>query len=87
MCLEARSLDLTSCLISETIYLFGGWDGNQDLSDLWSYHVPTQQWTCIARNTEEEVSIQTTSLPWIPSGHSKAGLTLWPERSFRLYKV
>ncbi|XP_064604593.1 muskelin-like isoform X2 [Liolophura sinensis] len=39
---------------TETIYLFGGWDGNQDLSDLWSYHVPTQQWTCIARNTEEE---------------------------------
>ncbi|XP_074644616.1 muskelin-like isoform X2 [Tubulanus polymorphus] len=41
-------------IATETMYLFGGWDGTQDLADLWSYHVPTQQWTCISKNTEEE---------------------------------
>lgn len=25
---------------SENIYLFGGWDGSRDLSDLWVYNVP-----------------------------------------------
>nr|CAD7572282.1 unnamed protein product [Timema californicum] len=39
---------------TETIYLFGGWDGNQDLSDLWTYHVPTHKWTLIMRDTEVE---------------------------------
>nr|CAD7399137.1 unnamed protein product [Timema cristinae] len=39
---------------TETIYLFGGWDGNQDLSDLWTYHVPTRKWTLIMRDTEVE---------------------------------
>ena len=40
----------------QTIYLFGGWDGNFDLSDLWAYHVPSQEWTCVSRNTQAEVS-------------------------------
>lgn len=40
---------------TETIYLFGGWDGNQDLSDLWAYHVPTCRWTLISKDTEAEV--------------------------------
>ncbi|XP_067684074.1 muskelin-like isoform X1 [Haliotis asinina] len=39
---------------TETIYLFGGWDGNHDLADLWGYNVPTRQWTCVSKNTEEE---------------------------------
>lgn len=39
---------------TETIYLFGGWDGNQDLSDLWAYHVPTCRWTLISKDTEAE---------------------------------
>lgn len=39
---------------TETLYLFGGWDGEQDLSDFWSYHVRSQQWTCISKNTEED---------------------------------
>jgi hypothetical protein len=42
---------------TETIYLFGGWDGNQDLSDLWAYHVPTHKWTLITKDTEAEVSL------------------------------
>ena len=41
--------------ISETIYLYGGWDGIKDLADMWSYHVPTRQWCCISKNTAEEV--------------------------------
>ncbi|XP_064105784.1 muskelin-like isoform X1 [Macrobrachium nipponense] len=39
---------------TQTIYLFGGWDGMQDLSDLWSYHIPSQEWTCISRDTHAE---------------------------------
>ena len=46
------ALDVTS----ETLYLFGGWDGNQDLADLWSYHIPTHTWTCLAKNTADEVN-------------------------------
>lgn len=41
--------------LNETVYLFGGWDGNQDMSDFWSYHVPTSKWTLISRDTEVEV--------------------------------
>ncbi|KAL5014601.1 hypothetical protein ScPMuIL_008871 [Solemya velum] len=39
---------------TEMAYLYGGWDGNQDLADMWSYHIPSKQWTCISKNTEEE---------------------------------
>ncbi|ELU02476.1 hypothetical protein CAPTEDRAFT_169790 [Capitella teleta] len=41
-------------VLSESIYLYGGWDGNQDLADLWSYHIPTHQWTCLTKNAEDE---------------------------------
>ena len=30
-------------MVDQTIYLFGGWDGNQDLADFWSYHIPTNR--------------------------------------------
>lgn len=43
---------------TETIFLLGGWDGNQDLSDLWAYHVPSKQWRLISKDTEAEVSIR-----------------------------
>jgi len=39
---------------TEIIYLFGGWDGSQDLADFWSFHVPTKRWTLISSNTAEE---------------------------------
>lgn len=39
---------------TETIYLFGGWDGHQDLADFWSFHIPTSQWALISANTENE---------------------------------
>jgi len=39
---------------SQTIYLFGGWDGKKDLADLWSYHIPSNRWTMLFQNTEAE---------------------------------
>ncbi|KAM6385179.1 muskelin isoform 9-T12 [Alca torda] len=41
-------------LVKETVYLFGGWDGTQDLADFWAYSVKENQWTCISRDTEKE---------------------------------
>ncbi|RXG52076.1 Muskelin [Armadillidium vulgare] len=38
----------------QIIYLFGGWDGTQDLSDLWSFNISTEEWTCISRDTSQE---------------------------------
>lgn len=40
---------------AETVYLFGGWDGTQDLADFWAYSVLENQWACISRDTEKEV--------------------------------
>ncbi|CAD1479858.1 unnamed protein product, partial [Heterotrigona itama] len=37
---------------AELLYLFGGWDGNQDLSDLWVYNVTSNKWTIICKDTE-----------------------------------
>lgn len=59
----AFSLSLFLCLYfcvcvfcsSETVYLFGGWDGTQDLADFWAYSVKENQWACISRDTEKEV--------------------------------
>ncbi|CAH1783153.1 unnamed protein product, partial [Owenia fusiformis] len=39
---------------SDIIYLYGGWDGNKDLADLWEYSISTQTWTCLCKNTQEE---------------------------------
>ena len=43
-------------IVPETLYLFGGWDGSQDLSDLWMYHIPSREWHCLSKDTKEEVS-------------------------------
>lgn len=42
---------------TDTIYLFGGWDGHHDLSDLWAYHIPRNIWTLISPDTSAEVSV------------------------------
>ncbi|XP_014670808.1 PREDICTED: muskelin-like [Priapulus caudatus] len=39
---------------TETIYLFGGWDGTQDLADFWSFQISSGEWTCLSFNTESE---------------------------------
>uniref|UniRef100_A0A2P2I5A8 Muskelin-like n=1 Tax=Hirondellea gigas TaxID=1518452 RepID=A0A2P2I5A8_9CRUS len=36
---------------TQTIYLFGGWDGQQDLNDLWCYNISKNTWTCISPDT------------------------------------
>ncbi|XP_063226200.1 muskelin isoform X2 [Bacillus rossius redtenbacheri] len=56
---------------TETIYLFGGWDGNQDLSDLWTYNVATCKWTLITKDTEAEGG---------PSARSCHKICIDPER-------
>ncbi|KAK3912329.1 Muskelin [Frankliniella fusca] len=56
---------------SETIYLFGGWDGNQDLSDMWEYHIPSQEWTLCCPDTSQEGG---------PSARSCHKFCLDPER-------
>lgn len=43
--------------MAEVLYLFGGWDGNQDLADLWSYDIATSKWTLICKDTEAEVGV------------------------------
>lgn len=46
---------LADLIPAETVYLFGGWDGTQDLADFWAYSVLENQWACISRDTEKEV--------------------------------
>ncbi|GFO15470.1 muskelin [Plakobranchus ocellatus] len=41
-------------VLTETIYMFGGWDGNRDLADFWSYHLPSQTWVCLSHDTERD---------------------------------
>ncbi|XP_026673442.1 muskelin isoform X4 [Ceratina calcarata] len=38
--------------IAELLYLFGGWDGNQDLSDLWVYNIASNKWSLICKDAE-----------------------------------
>lgn len=40
--------------VAQTIYLFGGWDGNRDLSDFWVYSVAAERWTLLCGDTETE---------------------------------
>lgn len=34
------------------IYLYGGWDGSEDLSDLWSYDIKSSMWNLIHEKSE-----------------------------------
>lgn len=34
------------------IYLFGGWDGFEDLSDLWSYDIIKNEWNLMHKRAE-----------------------------------
>ncbi|XP_034941544.1 muskelin [Chelonus insularis] len=56
---------------AETLYLFGGWNGNQDLSDLWSYNISTGKWTLICKDSEDVGG---------PSARSCHKMCLDPER-------
>ena len=37
------------------LYMFGGWDGINDLSDLWQFTVETLRWDCLSTDTSQEV--------------------------------
>lgn len=39
---------------NEVMYLFGGWDGSQDLADLWAFHIRQRQWTRLCADTAAE---------------------------------
>ncbi|RWS09436.1 muskelin-like protein [Dinothrombium tinctorium] len=56
---------------SETIYLYGGWDGSQDLADLWCYNIAKSEWICISKDT---------SLEGGPSARSCHKMCLDPQR-------
>ncbi|CAG4987014.1 unnamed protein product [Colias eurytheme] len=34
-----------------TLYLFGGWNGTEDLDDLWSFDTTTERWTLLCRHS------------------------------------
>ncbi|PWN19305.1 hypothetical protein BCV69DRAFT_262218 [Microstroma glucosiphilum] len=40
--------------VKGTAYLFGGWDGQVDLNDLWIYYIEESRWRCISRDTTEQ---------------------------------
>jgi hypothetical protein len=35
------------------VYLFGGWDGQKDLSDFWCYNENTRLWNCLSMDTKK----------------------------------
>lgn len=37
--------------VMNTLFLFGGWDGVNDLSDLWSYNISEEKWSLIFKYT------------------------------------
>lgn len=41
---------------AELLYLFGGWNGNQDLADLWTYNINDSTWSLICEDTSTVVS-------------------------------
>lgn len=42
-------IDSANCVM----YLFGGWDGFEDLSDLWCYNIKRNSWTLIHDRAEK----------------------------------
>jgi len=40
--------------LHQNIYMFGGWDGSRDLSDLWLYNIVSTKWTMLSADTAAE---------------------------------
>lgn len=38
---------------AQKIYLFGGWDGSRDLSDLWCFDIQRRKWDCLSMDTRK----------------------------------
>jgi muskelin len=49
---HAMCIDTTN----EKIYLFGGWDGQKNLDDLWVFDIKSEQWKMLDSNTQPESS-------------------------------
>jgi hypothetical protein len=41
-------------LENAVIYLFGGWDGEKELSDFWSYHITDNVWKLLSSDTRKQ---------------------------------
>ena len=39
---------------SQLIYLFGGWDGNEDLADFWMFNICNKTWQLLSSDTEQD---------------------------------
>ncbi|KAH9633210.1 hypothetical protein HF086_017765 [Spodoptera exigua] len=39
--------------IAGTLYLFGGWNGSEDLDDLWSFCTTSERWTLLCKHSGE----------------------------------
>lgn len=42
------------CMARGKLFLFGGWDGQHDLNDLWVFDVASGEWTCLSEDTEKD---------------------------------
>src|SRR3990167_1205143 len=44
------------CIDSDegSIYLFGGWNGRNDLGDFWKYDIKNNLWTLLSSNTKDD---------------------------------
>jgi len=44
------------CIDSELgkIYMFGGWDGSQNLADFWEFDENTEKWKCLSMDTSKD---------------------------------
>lgn len=40
--------------VTHKIFLFGGWEGHKDLSDLWSYDTASHRWACLSQACERD---------------------------------
>ncbi|XP_058797930.1 muskelin [Phymastichus coffea] len=38
---------------AEVLYLFGGWNGHEDLADLWAYNINSSTWSLICKDTSQ----------------------------------
>lgn len=47
---------------SDCIYLFGGYDGNSWLNDLWKYDIPSKRWTCIQESSDTGAADEASAL-------------------------
>ncbi|CAB9505827.1 RCC1 and BTB domain-containing protein 2 [Seminavis robusta] len=57
---------------SDSIYLFGGYDGGNWLNDLWKFDIESKRWTCIQGSSDAGPADEASSLAVEESGHGQA---------------